>query len=756
MRRLLLAALLVLSTGSLAAQQFDFYGRGPYRAAVPRPDSLLGYPLGSRQTMYYQQQAVLDRMIAAAGDRVRTEVIGRTAEGKIMRVLVISSPENLARLDQIRADLAALADPRRTTPAQARAIAERTPVVVLLTHSVHGNEPAGFEAALATSYQLLASEEPATLDILRNAVVVINPSQNPDGHERFAAWYNSLAVGTDDPGAMEQREPWSIQGRFNHYRFDMNRDMLAQSQLESRALAGAMRRWRPQVVADLHSTTSQYFFPPVAPAVNQNLPPSALRWFERFGRANGRAFDAYGWQYYVRDVFDFFYPGYIDLWPSLSGASGMTFESDGGPALKERKGDGTYMTFRMGIAHHYVASMATLATAAANRTERLVDYYEFHASGMVEARARLMKRVVLLEAPDPGRARSLAGLLARAGIEVTRATAPFGSSAATSYLGGGPDRRTFPAGSYVIDLVQPEARLATAILEPRALVDSAFVRTQLVRFQRNQRRGEDAEREGYEFYDVTAWSLPLTFGLAAWWTADAPPVTGIAVAGDEPAPAGGVSGRAQSAYVFGDETEAGARLALSLLREGFKVAAATQPMVADGTGYPRGTFVVRIQRNPDTVHERIAALAAATGAQVTAVQSAFPDSGQTGIGSESVVDLHAPKVLLVGGDGIDQTSFGGFWFYLERELGHPVTPVAIDAIGRVDLDEYNVILIPNGFGGRLWSGLGENGAARLKTWVRSGGLILAMGGSLDLLNRKEVELTTVKPVGADEDDEKAA
>lgn len=749
--RLLLACALLSSP--LAAQvPFDWYGRGPYRAAVPRPDSLLGHPLGARHTMYHEQQSVLDRMIAAAPERVRTEVIGRTAEGKVMRVLIISAPENLARLDQVRSDLALLADPRRTTAAQAAEIAARTPAVAILSHSIHGNEPAGFEAAMQTAYQLLGSDEPATLEILRNVVTIINPAQNPDGHERFAAWNNSVAVPTDEPAALEQTEPWSVWGRFNHYRFDMNRDFLAQSQLETRALSALARRWRPQLVVDLHSTTSQYFFPPTAPPMNLNLGPWQSKWEERFGRGNAAAFDRHGWQYFVRDVFDYFYPGYVDLWPSLSGATGMTFETDGGPEIRLRKADGSVMTFSDGIAHHFTASLATLGVLASGREERLRDYHEFHATGMAEARTRPFRRVVLLPGGDPDRALRVVTLLRNAGVEVQRATAPFASAAAHDYMGGPAARRTFPAGSWVVDIAQPEARLAVALLEPRAMLDSAFVRRQLDRFERNRRRGEESTREDYEFYDITAWSLPYTFGLDAAWTEDAGPIPAEPV-GERPVrAAGAVSGRGQSGYVFPAGREASARLALYLLREGFRVVAANAVVMADGVRWGPGTFIARVQRNPETLHDRIRDLAARTGAQVTAVQSAFPDSGM-GIGTGQATALKAPKVLLAAGDGVFTTSFGDVWYYLERELEYPVVPVDLARLGSANLWDYNVLILPEGSGGAMLRRLG--GADRLKRWVQEGGSIIAFGPSISLLSHKDVALTTVGVVGQPEEGKEA-
>lgn len=741
-----LLASLLLFPGLLAAQDFDFHTRGPYRPAVPRPDSLLGYQVGTRHTMYHQQQQVLDRMIAAAPDRVRTEVIGQTAEGKVMRLLIISAPENLARLDEIRTNLARLADPRRTTAAEARALAERTPATVLLTHSVHGNEPAGFEAAMETTYQLLASEEPATLEILRQLVVLINPSQNPDGHERFAAWSNSVAVGADDPAALEQSEPWSVQGRFNHYRFDMNRDLLARSQLESKALASVYVRWRPQVVADLHSTTEQYFFPPVSQAHNPNLPATTFQWFERFGRANGTAFDVRGWQYYVRDIFDFFYPGYIDMWPTMRGGIGMTYETDGGPELRLRKTDGSIMTFRMGIAHHFIASLATLDYAAATRAERLRDFYEFHATGMAEAARRPLRRVVFTGS-DPVRVDWLVRRLLEEEIEVTRLDQPWTTDRANSYLGGPAARRTFAAGTFVVDLAQPQARLATTMLEPGAAFDSGFVRRQVEKYRRNQRRGESADRDGYDFYDVTGWSLPFTLGLDAWWTDDVRPVPGTLVTSTERA---GVTppGRAQSSYLFSNANEAGTRLAMRLAGEGFRVAVATAPIVADGASYPAGTFVVRVQRNPEALHDRIAALAAEIGAPVTAARSAFPDTGQYGPGSETVVPVQKPRIILAAGDGISQTAFGALRFYFERELGVSVTPITLARLGSADLSAYNALLIPDGSGDRMRRELGDNGLARLKRWVEEGSVVVAMDGAVSLLSGDST-ITTVKPLKVD-------
>jgi hypothetical protein len=747
--RAFLTACLTLVSPLTAQTPFDFYARGPYKSGVPRPEQITGYSAGEQHTMYAVMERYLDTLIAAAPERVRTETWGFTTEHRPHRVLIISDPANLARVDQIRAELGELTDPRKTSLVRSNEIAARDPVVAVFQYSIHGDEPAGFEAAMQVAYQLLAGEDSVTQQILKNVVLVLNPSANPDGHERFAAWYNSVGVGADNPWALEQNEPWSITGRYSHFRFDMNRDLVAQSQPEVRIMMDGILRWHPQVFVDHHSTTQTFFFPPVASAVNQNLPPQATRWFETFGRGNAAAFDRYGWQYFVRNEFDLFYVGYWDEWTTFQGATGMTYETDGGPEYNRRRDDGTISTLRDGIAHHFIASLATLETAARNRQQRLQDFYAFRRSAMDEAATDRMKKVVLVPGTDARMTAHVVGLLLRHGIEVSRLSQPAAATVAHPYLGGTVGRQTFPAGSYVIDLSQPQRRLAKALLEPNALLDQPFLRDQVGRFNRNRRRGEDADKEDYGFYDVTAWSMPYTFNVEAYWTEDAAPLGGQSVT-DTTLPPPAAPAHATSAYVFSNDNLGAAKLALALEREGFRLAVARKPLRADGRDFPRGTFVARIQRNPASLTERIAALAGPLGVTVTAVQSAFADTGSVGTGSDDVISLAAPRILVAAGDGISETSYGWVWQFLTRDLDAPFTPVPLRWLTNVnDLNDFNVLIIPDGSGSRMRRELGDGGVAKLKAWVQSGGVVIGIGGAGDLAAIKDVGLSTITSVGAD-------
>ncbi|MFN3330566.1 MAG: hypothetical protein ACK419_06550, partial [Pyrinomonadaceae bacterium] len=412
--------------------------------------------------------------------------------------------------------------------------------------------------------------------------------------------------------ALEHREPWSIYGRLNRYRFDLNRDNIAATQVETQNLQKALFEWNPQVVVDHHGQPSQYFFPPAALPINPNLPqPVTNKWMEIFGKANSLSFDTQKWDYYVRDVFDLFYPGYWDSFPSLNGATGMTYETDGGgfKGLRWMREDGSIVTLRSAIAKHFVASMTTLEVASKYRRERLQDFYDFRRTAMEEAKTEKMKRIVILPDKDKIKAAELAEILTKMKIEVNVSQSPFTSRLAHNYKEKNSPATTvnFPAGAYVIDLNQPQKRLIKALLEPETLQDKEFVQEQVARFKRNQMRGKQQPKEEYSFYDITAWSLPLAFGLDAFWTEDLTPVNSIPVTEEyiKQIKRGSVSGKAQIAYVFSYDTDASAVMALRLLNEGFRVGVATKQIEADGKTWKRGTFVVRVTRNQESVHESI-------------------------------------------------------------------------------------------------------------------------------------------------------
>lgn len=766
---------------------FDFYARGPYRADLPRPAALLGYEPGEFHTNYANYERVL-RELAAKSDRLRVLTLGQTAERRPLYLLAVSTPENLARLDAVKADLARLADPRGCSDAEAAAIAARSPMVVWLSYSIHGDESAAFEAGMQVLYQLLATDEPRLVSVLGNCVVLINPAQNPDGHERFVTWYNAVGLGRPEAFSYEHRQPWSIYGRFNHFGFDLNRDLLPASQAESRAAMAAFLDWHPQVNADHHGETKNFFFPPPALPVNQALPrEDTMKWQDLFGQANAAAFNAFHWLYYSRDVFDLYYPGYWDSWPSLHGSIGMTFETDGGGkrGLNWKRDDNTIETLREAIAKHFTASLTTLETAAAHREERLRDYHRFFATALTEAATPRdgVRQVAIAPGRDPGRAAALVANLLRQGVEVRRAERPFTLPNARDYLGNPPvAQREFPAGTYLVDLAQPQGRVARTLLAPDSPLDPEFVRRQLDRQARNLRRGRREAEEKPEFYDVTAWSLPLVFGAEAAFTADPPaagfsapfvvqadPATGVTVS-DRPVPGGSRSPvplapppppRAGTAYVWTPATEGAYRLAFKLLQEGYHLATALEPMRAGGRDFPRGTLLARVERNPESLHARVAALAGELGVGVVPVDTAFVDRGNVGPGSESVVSLRVPKVALIADDAVGRVSYGEIAYVLGQDFGVEFVPLTVASFRKTRMADFNVLVIPDGKADDLAEAFGKAGVAKLKGWCREGGTLICVGGAAGFAADKKVNLSGARVVAADlmaddDDDEKDA
>ncbi len=732
MSRTLVLALLALAAAPLAAQHRYAPPGGGFDPAVPAPRAVLGYEVGDRFTPHHMIGRYLDRL-AATSRRIRVDTLGLTIEGREVFLAVLTSEANRGRLAEIEADAKRLAE-AALPGAELEAIARRLPAIVWLGYTVHGGEASGTEAALGLLYQLAAGTDPATRQILDSVVVLIDPVQNPDGHERHVQDVlrrrSPLGVPAD-PAALIHQGSWPGP-RTSHYHFDLNRDWFIRSHPETRARAGGLLRWWPHVAVDLHEMGSNatYFFAPPMEPVNKNVPANILRWWDVFAAANAEAFDRRGWSYFRREGYDEFYPGYGVSWPILNGAVGMTYEQASSAGGAVRRGDGTVLTLRDAAHRHYTAAWATLETAARRRAERVRDYLEFRRTAITEA-ARAPLRMVALERDPAGRADSLVQLLAGNGITVHRLRADAAVPAATLY--GEPAARParLAAGSYVVDLAQPQGRLARALLEPDAQLDSAFIREEL----ESRRTGQPSR-----FYDITAWSLPYTFRVRAW-ALPAPvgplePATWIAAAL-------GSLRQASYAYAFAPGSEPSLRLLAALLAEDTRVWLARRSFRSGGEAFPQGAFLVRVEPNGPGVHERVSRLAAATGARVVPLASAAVEAG-TDLGSNSVLFVKAPRVALLGGPGVQGNSFGFSWFAFDQRLGYPVTPLDAEAVAGNALARFDVLVVPSASGAALDRALGDGGRERLGAWVRGGGVLVTLEGATAWVAGERLGLTRIR------------
>ena len=468
-----------------------------YDPRIPTLESVAGHRRGEEITSPDQIAAYLKALAAAAPDRARVVEYARSEEGRPLHVIVIGSPERMARLEDVKKGLRGLADPRTLAPGDAERLVKELPAVVWLIHGVHGNEISSPDAALALAHHLLAAQGDETADtVRREAIVLIDPLQNPDGRARFLATNRLGRAASPDPepAAAEHDEGWPG-GRSNHYLFDMNRDWFAQSQPETRGRLRLFVEWYPHVAVDLHEMggDSTYFFAPPAKPLNPHVTRAQQEWLEAFGRAIASRFDAAGQAYFVREVFDSFYPGYGETWPLIHGAIGMTFEQASARGLVWRREDDTELTFLDGIHNHFRAALATVEAAARGREKLLRDFLDFRRSAIAEGEAGPVRQYVLVPGADRARLDRLAGLLVGQGIEVRVAAGEVRSGT-----------RAFPAGSVVVPLAQPAGRLVRNLLDPRVTMDEAFVKEQE---RRRRKRLPD------EIYDVTAWSLPLVFDV---------------------------------------------------------------------------------------------------------------------------------------------------------------------------------------------------------------------------------------------------
>ncbi len=709
--------------GLLLAAGFLF--AAPLTAQVPAFEEVTGHEFGKRITQHHQMVRYLDRL-ATASPRVTVVEQGESWGGRSLPLAIVTSPENHARLDQIQQNAGRLGDPRTLSAADAQEIIRTQPAVVWFGGSIHGFELSGTEGALKLLEHLTTRDDAATMEVLRNTVILIDPMLNPDGRDAFAALNHSL-IGRE-PSA--DHDDWSnsftgwqaLSFRTGHYFFDTNRDWFAHTQRETRERMPTIRQWRPQVVVDMHEMGSdvEFFFDPPDEPTGPYFPEYATRWFDRFNAAYAQAFDSAGFEYMTGERYNYFYPGYTTSWGSYQGAVGMLYEQGSTRGLALRRPDGSVRTLADALEQQYVAAWAASQLAARDRELMLREYVDAHRAAVADGRQGIRRYFIAAET-DPGLAAELANLLGRNGVEVDVLTEPVRVASTRDRFGRSAGARTFPAGAYVVEAAQPRNRIIRALLEPETQVPERFLQDARQRVDRavNPR-----------FYDITAWSLPLLFNVSVYGSTDAAAprtqrlkshANAMSLPGE----------RARYAYLIDGGQAASVAAAARLRREDVRAAVTLKATRIDGAALSSGSIVVRVGQNDTTVHEKVREVAEAYELSVRAVHTGLADRGHPSLGSGDVIPVQTPVVAILAEDGINGYSFGWAWYTLDRQYQVPVTVVRTQTVANTRLDRFNAIVIPEAQQQALSNALGENGRARLRRWVQDGGTLVTIGAATE-------------------------
>ena len=448
---------------------------------IPTPESVIGFEVGTWHVRHDLLVKYMERL-AAASDRIQLTVTGKTYEDRPLLLLTISSPENLERIDEIREQHLRLSDPSSSGELELTDM----PLVVNLGYSVHGNEPSGSNAALVVAYALAAAQDDATRSLLEQTVVLLDPSLNPDGLSRFAQWANMHKgkIPAALSASREHEEEWPS-GRTNHYWFDLNRDWLPAQHPESRARLAQFHAWRPNVLTDHHEmgTGSTFFFQPGVPTRKNPLTPERnVELTAELAKYHARTLDSMGSLYYSEEDFDDFYYGKGSTYPDIQGGVGILFEqaSSRGHLQEADNGPGGRLSFPFTIRNQVAVSFSTLKGAFDNREVLLAHQRDFFRRSLELGGADPRGALIFGDRRDPTRAALLADVLRRHQVELYR-----------------------PASSTVVDGVTYEP--GSAFIVPLAQPQYRFIRAAFDSF---------TEFQDTTFYDVSAWTLPMAYGLS--------------------------------------------------------------------------------------------------------------------------------------------------------------------------------------------------------------------------------------------------
>lgn len=693
-----LLLLVVCCGSSLTAQDYFLEQYKPYNSNIPSPEAFLGYGIGEHHTRHDLIVAYLEKL-AEVSDRASIQEYGKTHEGRKLVILTISTPNNLTKLPELKAQHLAFTDPSKAVSNY-----EDVPIFINLAYNVHGNEPSSSEAALLAAYTFVASENPEILGYLNNAVLFVDPTINPDGRDRHTQWANTYQGNPEvaDPQDAEHNEYWPM-GRTNHYWFDLNRDWLLAVNPESRGKLNWYHQWYPNVVTDFHEMGSQstYFFEPMKDNASYD-PIMPKENYEDlnilFGNAFAKALDSIGSLYFTREVFDGTYPGYGSSYPDLQGGLGLLFEQASSRGHRQTTAFGE-ITFPFTIRNQYISSITTVKTAVRNKAYMRKYQQDFFKSALGNAAKSKIRGYTFGDGYDQNRTKAFIDKLLLHKIEV--------------YKSG---------SAYAVPTDQPQYRMVQTMFE-----------------------SYDKYRDSV-YYDASAWSVAnfynmkhaavgkLNLGEKLTSTENITQITPVT--------------QSSYAYIL-DWDDYNAPAALNYLQQkGIVAASASKPFTAKTANgakdfnYGAMLITVSLQKNNETaVYTTIKEAQEKFEVPIYSVASGL-SLGGIDLGSGNISPVQNVKAAMLIGDGVRSYEAGEVWHLLDTRVGMPITKIPMRNFDRADFDKYNTLVMVSG-----QYGLSDKQVAKIKDWTSKGNTLITIGtASKWAIDKKLVDEKLTKKV----------
>ncbi len=659
-------------------------------AQLKSPSEFLGYEIGTQFSRHADVVAYFEH-VAANSEMVKYADYGKTNERRRLTYAVISSAENLANLEKIRTDnlknigiLSGSATPEKA--------------IVWLSYNVHGNEASSSEAAMNTVYKLITEHT----DWLKNTVIIMDPNVNPDGRDRYVNWYNQVKASPYNPSrdAVEHHEPWPG-GRPNHYLFDLNRDWMWASQIETQQRLKIYNQWMPQIHVDFHEQfiNNPYYFAPGAEPYHDIITPFQREFQTRIGKNNAKYFDENGWLFFTRESFDLLYPSYGDTYPLFMGAIGMTYEQAGhGMAgLGIINDEAIELTLVDRVAHHTTTGLSTIEVASQQAASLNSEFRKFFQNNNLKYKSFVLKG-------NPDNLQALAELLDK--HEIKYGFAIGGKVSGFNYSDN--KKGTLDTnGALVVSTNQPKGKMVQVLFEPNAALSTPLT------------------------YDITAWSLPYAYGLEAV----ASPTLVAANAANPNKTVVNMAYPSAAGYIAKWNSMQDAEFLSALLKVGIKVRFSENELGFGGKSFGRGSLIITRSDNKSNVDfdTTLIEIANELGRQLYASPTSFADN-LTDFGSQYVHLIKNKKVAVLQGEGTSSLSYGALWHFFETQLKYPITSINTDDIGGIEWSDYDVLVLPEG---NYKSILKDDVFENLEAWIGKGGRIVAIGNAVGVFEGKD-------------------